>query len=55
MVDLGKAIYGAEGFHRFLALPIPSAGQATPLQLIERGEIASVLAALATDYEGLGA
>jgi DNA-binding XRE family transcriptional regulator len=55
MVDLGKAIYGAEGFHRFLALPIPSAGQATPLQLIERGEIASVLAALATEYEGLGA
>jgi DNA-binding XRE family transcriptional regulator len=55
MVDLGKSVYGKEGFHRFLALPIPSAGQATPLQLIERGEIATVLAALATDYEGLGA
>ncbi len=55
MVDLGKSVYGTEGFHRFLALPIPSAGQATPLQLIERGEIATVLAALATDYEGTGA
>jgi DNA-binding XRE family transcriptional regulator len=55
MVDLGKAVYGTDGFHRFLALPIPSAGQATPLQLIERGEIDTVLAALAADYEGLGA
>lgn len=54
MVDLGRVVYGKEGFHRFLALPIPSAGQATPLQLIERGDIASVLALLATDYEGLG-
>jgi len=54
MVDLGRIIYGKEGFHRFLALPIPSAGQATPLQLIERGDIATVLALLATDYEGLG-
>jgi DNA-binding XRE family transcriptional regulator len=55
MVDLGKSVYGTAGFHRFLALPIPSAGQATPLQLIERGEIGTVLAALAADYEGLGA
>lgn len=55
MVDLGKTVYGKEGFHRFLAVPIPSAGQATPLQLIERGEIATVLALLAADYEGLGA
>ncbi len=55
LVDLGKAVYGTDGFHRFLALPIPSAGQATPLQLIERGEIDTVLAALAADYEGLGA
>lgn len=54
MVDLGKMVYGKNGFHRFLALPIPSAGQATPLQLIERGEIATVLALLAADYEGLG-
>jgi transcriptional regulator with XRE-family HTH domain len=55
MVDLGKTVYGKDGFHRFLALPIPTAGQATPLQLIERGEIGVVLAALAADYEGLGA
>lgn len=55
VVDLGKSVYGAEGFHRFLALPIPAAGQVTPLQLIERGEIATVLATLAADYEGLGA
>ena len=55
MVDLGKIVYGKEGFHRFLAVPIPAAGQATPLQLIERGEIATVLALLAADYEGLGA
>ncbi len=54
MTDLGKMIYGKNGFHRFLALPIPSAGQATPLQLIERGEIDAVLALLAADYEGLG-
>lgn len=54
MVDLGKMVYGTDGFHRFLALPVPSAGQATPLQLIERGEIEMVLALLATDYEGLG-
>jgi hypothetical protein len=54
LTDLGTLIYGPEGFHRFLALPFPECDGATPFQLIELGQIDSVLASLAADYEGLG-
>ena len=52
--DLGLAVYSPEGFRAFLRTPLPHFGYRTPLQLIERGQVDDVLAALAADYEGLG-
>lgn len=54
IVDLATVVFGAEGMRRFLALPLPGYDGATPLQLIERRQSSAVLAALATDYEGIG-
>ena len=52
--DLGLSVYTREGFRQFLRTPLPPWGGRTPLQMIEQGQIADVLAALASDYEGLG-
>lgn len=54
IVDLATVVFGAEGMRRFLALPLPEYDGATPLQLIERRQSGAVLAALATDYDGVG-
>src|SRR5262245_51219907 len=37
--DLGLAVYSLDGFRRFMRSPLPTAGNRTPLQLIEQGEI----------------
>jgi hypothetical protein len=52
IVELGQLVYSPEGWHRFLTLPQPRFGGLTALQLIERGDAARVIGALATDYEG---
>jgi hypothetical protein len=54
MRDLGLSVYTPEGFRQFLRTPLPTFGGKTPLQMIEQGEIDAVIAALASDYEGLG-
>lgn len=54
IVDLATLVFGAEGMRRFLALPLPEYDGATPLQLIERRQSSTVLAALVADYEGVG-
>ncbi len=51
---LGTAIYTREGFIDFLRLPMPVFGGLPALQLLERGETETVLAALGSDYEGIG-
>ena len=51
---LGRAVYGPEGFRRFLRTPLPEFEGRTPLELLELGEAERVLAAMATDNEGLG-
>lgn len=55
MRDLGLAVYSLEGFRLFLRTPLPPLRGRTPLQAIEQGAIDEVIAALAADYEGLGA
>jgi DNA-binding XRE family transcriptional regulator len=52
--DLGLMVYTEEGFRQFLRTPLPMFKSRTPLQMIEHGDIDQVLAALASDYEGLG-
>lgn len=54
MRDLGLMVYTGEGFRQFLRTPLPIFKSRTPLQMIEQGEIDQVIAALASDYEGLG-
>ncbi len=54
MRDLGVMVYTPEGFQRFLRTPLPPFKGRTALQMIEQGQIAEVIAALAADYEGLG-
>lgn len=54
MRDLGLTVYTPVGFRQFLRTPLPPFGGKTPLQMIEQGRIAEVVAALASDYEGLG-
>lgn len=54
IVALGQVVYSPEGFPRFLIAPLPTFGGHTALQMMERGELDDVLAALAADYEGLG-
>ena len=54
MRDLGVMVYTEEGFRQFLRTPLPIFKSRTPLQVIEQGEIDQVIAALASDYEGLG-
>ncbi len=52
--DLGLAVYTRDGFQDFLRTPLPIFDGKTPLQKIEQGDVDDVLAALASDYEGLG-
>jgi DNA-binding XRE family transcriptional regulator len=52
--DLGLAVYTPEGFRQFLKTPLPTFDGRTPLQMIEQGKADDVIAALASDYEGLG-
>jgi hypothetical protein len=52
--DLGLCVYTPEGFRQFLRTPLPIFAGRTPLQMIEQGRADDVLAALASDYEGLG-
>ncbi len=54
MRDLGRTVYTPDGFQLFLRTPLPTFGGMTALQMIELGRIAEVVAALASDYEGLG-
>jgi DNA-binding XRE family transcriptional regulator len=52
--DLGLIVYTPEGFQLFLKTPLPTFAGRTALQMIEQGHAEAVLAALASDYEGLG-
>jgi DNA-binding XRE family transcriptional regulator len=52
--DLGLCVYTLEGFRQFLKSPLPAFDGRTPLQMIEQGKADAVIAALASDYEGLG-
>jgi uncharacterized protein (DUF2384 family) len=52
--DLGLCVYTPEGFRQFLKTPLPTFDSRTPLQMIEQGRVDAVIAALASDYEGLG-
>lgn len=54
MRDLGLSVYSPEGFRLFLRTPLPPFAGRTALQMIEQGLIGEVIAALASDYEGLG-
>ena len=52
--DLGLCVYTPEGFRQFLKTPLPTFDGRSPLQMIEQGRADDVIAALASDYEGLG-
>jgi len=52
--ELGLLVYTLEGFQQFLKTPLPIFGGKTALQMVEQGQSGSVIAALASDYEGLG-
>ena len=52
--DLGLIVYTPDGFQLFLKTPLPTFAGRTALQMIEQGHAKAVLAALASDYEGLG-
>jgi len=54
IVDLGLSVYTPAGFQRFLQTPLVAFGGRTPLQMIEQDQAEQVIAALASDYEGLG-
>lgn len=53
LADLGLLVYTPEGFAQFMATPLPVFGGLTALQLIERGQIETVFAELASTYEGV--
>lgn len=53
--DLGLLVSTRDGFQEFLWTPLPGFAGKTALQKIEQGETGDVLAALAADYERLGA
>lgn len=55
LVQLGQAVYGRDGFKRFLKTPLPAFGGKAAYQLMLLGETDRVLAELAADYEGGGA
>ena len=55
IAELGVLVYGVEGLNRFLSTPLSEFDRVNGLQLIEMGQADRVIAALAADYEGLGA
>ncbi len=55
IVDLGLVVYTEDGFREFLTTPLRAFDGLTALRMIELDRSDEVLAALATDYEGLGA
>jgi transcriptional regulator with XRE-family HTH domain len=54
IISVGLQVYTEEGFREFMTTPLPEFDNCTALQLIERDQEDRVLAALASDYEGLG-
>ena len=52
IVDLGELVFTPDGWRQFLVVPQPRFDGRTAKQLLERGELRRVLAALASDYEG---
>ncbi len=52
--DLGLKTYTPEGLEEFLSTPMAIFGGHTAKELIDAGRGERVLAALASDYEGLG-
>jgi hypothetical protein len=54
ITELGTAVYTPEGFAQFLQLPMRVFQGQSALQLMERGEMETVMGALASDYEGVG-
>ncbi len=54
LLELGLCVYTPEGFGLFLTTPFPQFSGLTSLQMIEQGHAEDVLAALASDYEGIG-
>lgn len=54
IVELGLIVYTPDGFREFLTTPLPPFEHRTALQEIEQGRAENVIAALSTDYEGLG-
>lgn len=54
IIDLGLSIYTPAGFHQFLQTPLRAFQGRTPLHMIEQDQAGQVIAALASDYEGLG-
>lgn len=54
IVELGTIVYTANGFKRFLRLPLAEFGGRTALDMVALGDTEPVFAALAADYEGLG-
>jgi DNA-binding XRE family transcriptional regulator len=54
IVDLGLVVYGPERLNSFLSTPLREFDGLAGFQLIEIGQAERVLAALATDYEGIG-
>jgi transcriptional regulator with XRE-family HTH domain len=55
IIELGRLVYTPEGFRQLMKTPLAAFEGRTALKLLERGEAERVLAALAADYEGLGA
>jgi transcriptional regulator with XRE-family HTH domain len=55
IAELGRLVYTPEGLARFLTTPLPVFDGRPAMKLLELGEGERVLAALAADYEGLGA
>jgi hypothetical protein len=53
LLDLGLCVYTPEGFDLFLRTPFSEFSGLTALQMIEQGHVEAVLAALASDYEGV--
>ncbi len=47
-------VYTEEGFSEFMTTPLAEFDNCTPLQMIERDQGERILAALASDYQGLG-
>lgn len=54
IAELGRVVYGDEGFKTFMSSPSSELRGRTPLQMLESGDQDRVLGMLAGDYEGLG-